>query len=158
MGWGSIECGRTIQIGEGRICCVYRSNSFMPTQFPSRKTLLHKQHFNRESPGLCWTVKRGSGTKEQLQWPESAEMKSLKLQPEAWLQEPNPDLCRNRSLPPLPNEWENTYFFRHADKSWRMICVHSAITSGRWGASYFLFISVLIRAGRWATGVSELTV
>lgn len=110
-GWGggaSIACGSTIQIGEGRICWFYRLNSFMPAQFPGRKTPL-RNTLTGGSPTLCWGVWETmscSSTEAQLQWSEPAEMNSLKLPPrgmaagaEPWSPPKHPP---NTPHPPTP--------------------------------------------------------
>lgn len=58
------------------------------------------QSFNRESPRLCWTVKRHDQL--QLQWPEPAGVNSLKLPARGMAAGAQPP-------PPVPNNWESTF-------------------------------------------------
>lgn len=79
------------------------------------------QHFNRENPGLCWTVKKGSSTESQLQWPESAEMNSLKLPARGMAAGAQP---RSLPKPPPSPTYKWTSFFTTLIKAEELlVCV-----------------------------------
>lgn len=107
-GWGggrrrrSIAYGSTIQIEEWRIC-FYKLNSFIPTQFQRRKTSLRNTLIGKVLDyAEPWKEMIScSSTEEQLQWPEPAEMNSLKLPARAMAAGAEPWSLPN-SPPPTP--------------------------------------------------------